>query len=274
MTAYAHGYIAEMVDLLSRRSATSDAAFFVPALKPGMRLLDCGCGPGTITISLARVVAPGEVIGIELDAGQVAVARGNAEKAGAANVRFQVGDACSLPFSDAEFDAVFAHTLLQHLPDPLRGVKEMHRVLRSPGVLGVREEDWGGTFFFPTTPILDRSIDIFLKDWLATGGDPYLPRRYRTLLREAGFDHVKTSASAVARETEEAAKFSELAATILLAPATRKRVIDAGLASDELLQAIQHEWLAWGRNPDAFWNFTYGEAIGLKSAPQSRVETR
>src|SRR3712207_7201034 len=60
---------------LARRTAADAAAFLLPHLRPGMRLLDAGCGPGTITVGLAGAVQPGEVVGIDPDAGRLEQAR-------------------------------------------------------------------------------------------------------------------------------------------------------------------------------------------------------
>ena len=57
------------------RTACVHGAFFLPYLHPGMTVLDCGCGPGTITIGLAEAVAPGEAVGVDLEASQVDRAR-------------------------------------------------------------------------------------------------------------------------------------------------------------------------------------------------------
>lgn len=72
---YSLGYSEPASRELLRRGVEEFAGFFVPHLRPGMRLLDVGSGPGTITLGLAKVVAPGEVIGIDIDAGQVEGAR-------------------------------------------------------------------------------------------------------------------------------------------------------------------------------------------------------
>ena len=98
---YIHGYGAPAVAVWAARSAEREAAFFLPHLRPGMRLLDAGCGPGTITVGLAAAVAPGEVVGLELSPAMVEQARALASERGVANVRFEVGDAQALPVPDA-----------------------------------------------------------------------------------------------------------------------------------------------------------------------------
>ena len=103
----------------------------MPHLRPGMRLLDCGCGPGSITVGLAEAVAPGEVIGLDLQPSQIERARLLAAERAISNVRFEVGDVSRLPFPDASFDAAFAHTLLLHLRDRVGALREIRRVLEA-----------------------------------------------------------------------------------------------------------------------------------------------
>jgi ubiquinone/menaquinone biosynthesis C-methylase UbiE len=94
-----------------------------------MQVLDCGCGPGSITVDVAQRIAPGTVVGIDVDAVQVEQARRLAGERGIANARFEVGSVYELPFPDASFDAAFANNVLNHLGDPLRALLEMRRVL-------------------------------------------------------------------------------------------------------------------------------------------------
>src|SRR5690606_39627737 len=85
---YTHGHHASVVGQHARRTAERDAAFLLPRLRPGMRLLDVGCGPGSITVGLARAVAPGETVGIDLVPDVLDEARARAEAEGVANLRF------------------------------------------------------------------------------------------------------------------------------------------------------------------------------------------
>jgi len=131
---YSHGYDSKYVEYLAGRTSSREAAFLTPYLQPGMSLLDCGCGPGTITIGLAKLVAPGQVVGIDIAENQIALAREVAYAQGVSNVKFEVGNINELPFPDRSFDSVFAHTVLQHLANPVRALKEIHRILKASGL--------------------------------------------------------------------------------------------------------------------------------------------
>ncbi len=70
------------------RSASPVAEFFMPHLQSGMCILDCGCGPGTITLGLAAAVAPGEAVGIDIESSMVEQATAFAKDRKVSNVRF------------------------------------------------------------------------------------------------------------------------------------------------------------------------------------------
>ncbi len=106
-----------------------------------MRVLDCGCGPGTITIGLAEAVEPGCVVGVDLQARYLAGARALAIQNGVDNLIVVAGSAYALPFADATFDAAFANSVLMHLRDPLAALRELRRVLTSRGIVGIRDAD-------------------------------------------------------------------------------------------------------------------------------------
>ena len=94
--------------------------------KPGMRVLDLACGPGTLSKPLAMSVTPGgEVVGVDLAPGMIELARAR----GISNARFEVMDIERLSFPDASFDAAACGHGLQFVPDLTRALREAHRVL-------------------------------------------------------------------------------------------------------------------------------------------------
>jgi len=122
---YTPGYSASAVAFMSGRSAERQARFILPRLKPGMRLLDIGCGPGTITVGLAAAVAPGPVTGVDMAESQLELARDNAAQNKIENVRFQRASIYELPFTDGEFEVVFAHAVFEHLKEPVAALREV-----------------------------------------------------------------------------------------------------------------------------------------------------
>ena len=167
--SYIHGYSDEFQRLHGQRTAAVEAGFFLPYLRAGMDLVDCGCGPGSITVDLATIVAPGQVVGIDVAQRQLDYARALAAQRGVANARFESGDVYAIPFPDASFDAAFAHNLLQHVKDPLRALRDMRRVLKPGGVVAIQDDDWGAYFWEPATPLLRTGIELFLKVAEANG---------------------------------------------------------------------------------------------------------
>ncbi len=243
------------------RTIANSAGFLLPHLKSGMRLLDCGCGPGSITLGLAALVAPGETIGIDIDPDSIELTRQQAAAQQLANVRFEVANVYELSFPDASFDVVFSHAVLLHLHEPVRALKEMKRILKPGGLIGIRNDDMDGILMAPPDPLLVQTWSLMSELMHRNGGNAQGAKYSRAWLREAGFTHTKAFASYECYGTpEETAWLSALHIQGL--HNLQKQFSETGLADPATIERICAAWHTWGDHPDAFFAKAWCEAIG------------
>lgn len=264
--AYAGGYDQRVVGGLSRRTVTHEGAFFLPYLQPGMDVLDCGCGPGTMTVQVAEIVAPGTVVGIDLEETQFAVGRERARTRGVDNVRFEQASIYELPFADSSFDAVYAHAVLYHLARPEAALAEMRRVLRPGGLIAVRDSDTRGDLIAPADPRLERVWELARGVMRVHGGNPEFGASHRAALRKAGFANVVASASYDVYGTAEAVQgFAAFWAAFLTEHHT-EQIIRSGWATWDELREFAAVLTQWSEDPDAFAARARCEAVAWKPA--------
>lgn len=253
---YTHGHAPATVRHHARRTVDEAAAFLVSELRPGMRLLDVGCGPGSITRGFAERLTPGEVIGLDASPGVLEIAREDGAARGLTNLHYQQGSVYALPFPAESFDVVFAHQLLQHLSDPLAALREMTRVLRPGGLVGVRDVDWGTVAYWPPDPWIDRFIEAHFKTWTRNGGEPRMGRRLRALFNAANLVDVGVATDVWGYATLDATRqWGESYADRLLTSPMGERAVEYGYASQDDLEQMAVALRAWAVHPDAFWAF-------------------
>jgi ubiquinone/menaquinone biosynthesis C-methylase UbiE len=118
---------------------------------PAHRVLDVGCGPGSLSIRLARQCR--EVCGVDVTPEMIRVAQEKLTDA-AENVSFHEGDACALPFESHSFDTVMSVNALQTMDQPDAAVAEMRRVLRPGGELLLIAYCYGDSSLFENTALM------------------------------------------------------------------------------------------------------------------------
>jgi ubiquinone/menaquinone biosynthesis C-methylase UbiE len=260
---YTHGHDASVVARHAQRTAARDAAHLLPHLQPGMRLLDFGCGPGTITTGLARAVAPGEVVGLDLSEDVLEQARAHATLEGVANVRFEVESVYALSYADASFDVAHANQVLQHLARPVDALREVRRVVRPGGLVSVRDADYATMVGWPRSPAVDRWLEVYHAVAARNGADPDAGRRLRTWMLEAGYVEVETAATVeLLGDPAAAADWGRSWAERALHSNYRAQAIEYGIATPEEIEAIAAGWRAWAESPDALWMFTQVSCVG------------
>jgi ubiquinone/menaquinone biosynthesis C-methylase UbiE len=249
------------------RRTGAGAAFLLPHLRPGMRLIDCRCGPGSITVDLAQAITPGEAIGIDLREEALTHGRQLARDRGVSNVTFQAANVYQLPCPDAAFDAAFACAVLQHLAAPLAALTEMRRVLKPGGVLGIMDGSSPITFRYPTHPLLEAWDRLRSLERAYRTGRPSDTLPLRALLREAGFTrtqasgHLVTEAGPPAGTLEETRRVAQNH-VIRLRGTLGELAVAQGWVTQHELELMAAAILAWGDAPDAFYARPGFTAIG------------
>jgi ubiquinone/menaquinone biosynthesis C-methylase UbiE len=233
-----------------------------------MRLLDAGCGGGSITVGLANAVAPGEVIGVDVDEESLETARQLAADKDVTNVRFEPGDVNALRLADASFDAVFSHALLQHVESPLAAVREMRRVLKPGGVIGIADADFGGAIAHPSLPAIERGTEI----WVKLRPSPHVGRQLRDLLVEAGLERVDgwyQGGGPLNQNT--AAMTGEFWADYFEAEPFIEHAVAQGWATREEMLEVSAAWREWSKAPGAFWATFWCQAVGWAPVTTDRA---
>lgn len=259
---YTMGYSDDFQKLLRRRNAGTSAAYLLPHLEPGMRVLDFGCGPGTISVGLAKAVEPGELFGIDMEASQIEIARAAAEAGGHRNAVFQTADVTDLPFEDDSFDVAHCHAVLMHAPDTMAVLAEVRRVLKPGGIISSREMFVDSSFLEPS---LRDGWETFAKLIEANGGHPQIGRELKRLFIEADFSDISVGVSFEPFCTDEDIDFLHgFIIAWFLSPATVEAATKYGIATREQFDDWHRRLDQWKDTPGALAAFAWGEVIGRK----------
>lgn len=265
-SAYISDHSPAVIRFHSMRTAQNSCAYLIPHLTPTTRILDVGYGPGSITVDLAKLVPQGHITGIEYTSAPLPGALALAAERGVTNVSFQEGDIHRLPFADAVFDVVHAHQVLQHIRDPVLGLREMRRVCKAGGIIAVRESVYIG--MYPSTPGLEKYMVLYDEVARANGGNPHPGAGLHGWAVEAGFEResVQCSTSSWCYRTRDEREFwgDGIAERCKEGGAFFGNVVEGGFATIDEMGEIEAAWREWVRNEDGWCGILHGEIICRK----------
>jgi ubiquinone/menaquinone biosynthesis C-methylase UbiE len=262
---YTHGHQEPVLRSHRWRTAENSAAYLLPHLAPGQRLLDVGCGPATITLDLAARVAPGPTVGIDSSAEVVAAAVAARDGAGGPDVTLEVGDVYALDAPDGSFDVVHAHQVLQHLTDPVAALREMRRVLAPGGLLAVRDGDYGGFVWAPTDPVLTRWMAIYHEVTRRNGAEADAGRWLPRWVRAAGFTDLEVSSSTwTFASAEDRRWWGGLWADRATGSSFAHQAVEYGLCDTDELTAIADAFRRWAGHDDGVFLVVHGEVLARR----------
>jgi ubiquinone/menaquinone biosynthesis C-methylase UbiE len=260
---YLHGHHTSVLASHGVRTAAHSAAYLLPHLRAGQRVLDVGCGPGTITLDLAEAVGPsGRVLGVENVPEPLAQARSNAAARGDHRTRFELADVMALPYAAGSFDVVHAHQVLQHLTDPVGALREMARVTRPGGLVAVRDVDYASMVWHPASDGMTRWLDVYRRLARLNHAEPDAGRHLVAWAHAAGLTRLTPSASLWTYATpEQTAWWGGVWARRTLESTFATQALQRGLATRDELDRISDAWRAWSTHPDAWFAMTHAEVL-------------
>ncbi len=260
---YTHGHHESVLRSHRWRTADNSAAYLLPRLHPGMRLLDVGCGPGTITMDLADLLGPtGRVTALERTEDALDLARAEAQRRGTTDVDFVSGDVQALDLPDDSFDVVHAHQVLQHVDDPVLALREMRRVCRPGGTVAVRDSDYSAFTWFPAVPELDRWLEVYLQVARSNAAEPDAGRRLLSWANAAGFSEVTAGSSTWCYASpEDRAWWGGLWADRVVGSALAEQAVERGIATAAELAEVAAGWRRWAAHDDGWFSVLHGEVL-------------
>lgn len=260
---YKDGYDKSVSSTHEWRKVENSVAFLIPYLKPNVRILDVGSGPGTITLDMGNYAPHASIIGIEPTEELIDVANANKAKLVNStgekldNITFQLGSAYQIPFPDNTFDVVHAHQVVVHLEDPVAALKEFARVTKPGGHVCVKDGDIKGFVIYPDESQEQVSEFLVYRTQNSTT-DGKAGRSLKAKALRAGYDteHLSVNASTWCISTDkDRAAWADM-------------YINRVNNSTEYKDLPQHKkdqftlaWKAWADNKEGWLAALHGEII-------------
>jgi SAM-dependent methyltransferase len=264
---YTHGHHEAVLRSHRWRTADNSAAYLLPHLGQGAHVLDVGCGPGTLTVDIARRVAPGRVVGVDVSGEVIEQAEAHAAEVGGVNTTFITGDFRSVGLEAGSFDVVHAHQVLQHLADPVGALRAMAALARPGGLVAARDSDYGAFTWAPADARLDRWAALYREVTRGNGAEANAGRWLLRWAQQAGLrDAVYTTSTWTFATPADRAWWAGLWAERTVSSGLAEQAVAYGVASAEELADIAAGWNSWADHPDGVFVVLHGEVLARTGA--------
>jgi ubiquinone/menaquinone biosynthesis C-methylase UbiE/acyl carrier protein len=239
-------------------------------LSDGMRVLDCGCGPGYVLEKLHGLYPAMECTGIEVDEQLVAVANRNVAEKNLYRCQIFQQSVTAMELPDDSFDFVIARLVLEHLPNPMLALKEVLRVLKTGGTALFVDNDFDlHERTAPDSPALDELYDAYRRARRCEGGNPCIGRELPLLMKRAGYSEVDLHLLAAHNHVLGDAVFLKAEGSGI-----PLQLIRTGHLASEALDRIAGQWRAMLTNKDHAIVRMLFAAAGQKASVLARSRTR
>lgn len=261
---YLHGFTKEEQDRLSRQARFGEHTVYQNInLSQTRDLLEVGCGVGAQSEIILRRFPDLKLTGIDRSTKQLSAAKHRLTHLPYAENRFELKemDATAMSFAANSFDGAFLCWILEHVPDPLRVLSEVRRVLR-PGSVVYATEVMNSSFFLdPYSPNVWKYWMAFNEYQLKQKGDPFVGAKLGNLFMQLGYHDINTEIKTwfLDNRSPQARKDCIEYWTELLLSAS-EQLVDAECISPEVVEGMKEEMAKVANDPNAVFFYSFVQA--------------
>jgi len=261
--SYPNGYTPSLIKIFSKRSVDKQAHFLLPFLNKEYALLDCGCGPGTITLGFASTLSLGRVVGVDINGSQIVQARELAVKRKLHNVEFFQGDIAHLEFKENSFDVVFTSGVLWSVSDIYVVLKELKRVVKPGGIIACREPFGDAFIYHPRVELITKALDLLFRSQSEFGCDNNMGEKLPGyFLQEHLYDIQATFSWDVFSLRQEVEEWVQVFVESWKYAPWANKVREKGWASEEEIEKYLESFYSWKEQLGAQLSMPWYEVIG------------